>query len=48
MRKHRINNNETFSDLSKISKKFWKTKKFLVNQGDILKKYKCKKNVGNI
>ncbi len=47
-RKYRINDNETFSDLVKFSKTFWRTEKFSIDLNRILKKCKCKKNLGNI
>ncbi len=41
-RKHWTNDNEMFLDQVKISKKFWRTEKFPVNLGHILKKCKEK------
>ncbi len=46
--KQRSNDNKVFGDVSKISKKFWRIEKFLVNIGHILKKCKGKKNLRNI
>ncbi len=38
-----------YSDiLVNISKRFWRTEKFSVNLGRILKKCKCKKNLGTL
>ncbi len=45
---NRTNDDEIFWNLGKIPKKFWRTEKFSINIGQILKKCKCKKNLGNI